>query len=140
MKIKVSKIAFFTYVYFFESRLFNGLRPIQIEKFSWYLSSGRLRGGVRQLSAELALPHSDGFGQIGVLIVAPLSPGEGKRQLAQGGVESCPVAFGFGIEQPCGVIERRQVDSRSIDPCFVGGDRRRDLIPLRRRAEAMYIC
>ncbi|HEY4806818.1 MAG TPA: hypothetical protein VIH81_03600 [Roseiarcus sp.] len=49
--------------------------------------------------------------------------------MAQGEVETCLVASGFGIEQPCGLIERRQVHSRSIDPCFIGGDRRRDLIP-----------
>ena len=102
---------------------------IRAKKFSWYLSSRRLRGGVRELPAELPLPHSNRFGQTGVLIVAALSPGEGKRQLAEREVESYLIAFGFGIEQPYGVIERRQVHSRSIDPCFIGGDRRRDLIP-----------
>jgi hypothetical protein len=38
------------------------------------------------------------------------------------------VASGFRIEKPCDLIERRQVHSRSIDPCFINGDRGRDLI------------
>jgi hypothetical protein len=42
----------FTSVYFFESRLFNGLRPIQIKKLSWYPFSRR------GLSRELALPKA----------------------------------------------------------------------------------
>jgi hypothetical protein len=50
------------------------------------------------------------------------------------------IASGFEIEQPRGLIERRQVLSRGVDACFIRGNRRRDLIRLRRRAEAMCIC
>jgi hypothetical protein len=39
------------------------------------------------------------------------------------------VASGFRVKQPRRLIECRQVHSRSIDPRFISGDRRRDLIP-----------
>ena len=77
----------------------------------------------------MALPNAREFERTGILVVAALGACEGKGHLAHGEVDGCLVAFGFGIEQPCGLIERRQVHSRSIDPCFIGGDRRRDLIP-----------
>jgi hypothetical protein len=38
------------------------------------------------------------------------------------------IASGFEIEQPGGLIERRQVLSRGVDPCFMGDNHRRDLI------------
>ena len=56
------------------------------------------------------------------MIVGALGPG----QRREGGVSA---SFGFGIEQPCGLFERSQVQSCRVDPRFIGGDRRRDLIP-----------
>jgi hypothetical protein len=38
-------------------------------------------------------------------------------------------AFGYEVEKPRGLFERRQVHSGSLDPCFIDGDRRCDLIP-----------
>src|ERR1700722_20191968 len=40
------------------------------------------------------------------------------------------VASDFRIEKPCDLIERSQVDSRSLDPRLIDGDRRHDLIPV----------
>ena len=39
------------------------------------------------------------------------------------------VASDFRIEKPCDLIERRQVDSRSLDPRLIDGNRSHDFIP-----------
>jgi hypothetical protein len=55
MKINENKIAFFTYVYFFESGLFNGLHRIQIE---FFLALSGTRSGC--IGAERTLPSLRG--------------------------------------------------------------------------------
>jgi hypothetical protein len=124
----------FTNVYFFELRFFNGLRPIQIKKFLRYLSPRR-RGGICGRARELALPHARASDETRVLIVGALGPGEGRRQSAHGERDGGVVRSRFGIEQARGVIERRQVPSRGVDPCLISGNRRRDLIPFAAQAE-----
>jgi hypothetical protein len=44
-------------------------------------------------------------------------------------MEGSVVACAFGTEKAGGVIQRRQVPSRGIDPCLIGVNRRCDLIP-----------
>jgi hypothetical protein len=119
----------FANVYFLESGLFNGLRPIQIKKFVWYLLSRCPPSGVCDHPRDLALPNTREFERTGILVVAALGACEGKRHLAHGEVDGCLGAFGFGIEQPCGLFERSQVHSCGVDPRFIGCDRSCDLIP-----------
>jgi hypothetical protein len=107
---------------------------------------------MRDPLCEAALSNANGFERSGV--VAALWLGAGERQFAHGGrplalpgfalrctdllrlpkptevtMDGHRVASGFGVKQPRRLIECRQVHSRSIDPCFISGDRRRDLIP-----------
>ncbi len=130
----------FTYVYFFESRLFNGLWPRKIKKFSRYGVPRRLDRGVRDFRQGLGPWVLGPWDEKGRLAHGGLSlpfasftrrfekvfrPGEPVEVPRDDGFS----AFGFGIEQPCSLVERRQVHSRGVDPGFMSGDRRRDLIP-----------
>ena len=78
---------------------------------------------------EFALPKASASDETRVLILDALAAGEARRQSASGEREGRVVPRAFGIEEAGRVIQRRQVPSRSLDPCLIGGNRRCDLIP-----------
>src|ERR1700733_6747198 len=145
MKIKVSKIAFFYLRLFFRTETFQRVTATPNKKIFWYpFWSCPGRGGCDH-PREWAL--------------WVLNPRDGRRPSARGerpgplanfarrfetlfrlrepvGIprDDGFIKSGFAIEKPRRLIERRQVSSRSIDPCFIGGNRRRDLLPFTAQA------